>query len=286
MSMRVLANSFGRELYSHRNLLNAFVNPSMSLHQTLLKLPTDERRATLTWLTRHGPFWEDSALHASDIYMDTGEDIVTDTAVGEAAYCNSVNIDRRLVSFSPSDWQISPITVRLESGTKPFVVLFNYWEFNSLEAALQAAEPPVESWEQLEHVSRRTFQRLYFSSECFGFLLGQPFAPGAAEHILVRLRILDDLVGSVDASGRRTSEGHRIYQEHFTGGNAWFSDSSETEKNEFRKELTFLDPQGDPIFCAGHGKVNNPPFRIHFPWPVSPGARLLIAYIGLKITRR
>ena len=102
MSMRVLANSFGRELYSHRNLLNAFVNPSMSLHQTLLKLPTDERRATLTWLTRHGPFWEDSALHASDIYMDTGEDIVTDTAVGEAAYCNSVNIDRRLVSFSPS----------------------------------------------------------------------------------------------------------------------------------------------------------------------------------------
>lgn len=286
MSMRKLINGFGRELYSHRNLLNALVNSSASLHESLLKLPRDEKRAILAWLTRHGPFWEDLAHHESDIFMDHGDEIVTDTAVGEAAYCNSIDIDRRVVSFVPSDWQFSPIAVRIESGTVTRVSVINYWDVNKLEDAMRAAEPPVKSWEQLEHVCRRTFRRLSFSGECFGFLSGQPFAPGAAEHILVRLRILNKLVGSVDASGRRNAEGNRIYQEHFTGRNAWFSDSSDTEKNEFKKELTFRGPQGVPTLCAGHGKVNHPPFRIHFPWPVSPGIRLFIAYIGLKITRR
>lgn len=286
MSMRKVINGFGRELYSHRNLLNALVNSSASLHESLQKLPRDEKRATLAWLTRHGPFWEDIANHESDIFMDHGDEIVTDTAVGEAAYCKAIDIDRRLVSFVPSDWQFSPIAVRIESGTGTRVSVINYWDINKLEDAMQEAEPPVESWEQLELVCRRTFRRLSFSSECFGFLSGQPFVPGAAEHILVRLRILNKLVGSVDTSGRRNAEGNRIYQEHFTGRNAWFSDSSDTEKNEFKKELTFPDLQGVPTFCAGHGKVYNPPFRIHFPWPVAPGIRLFIAYIGLKITRR
>ena len=222
--------------------------------------------------------------------MNLGDEIVTCTAVGEAAYCNLIGISRGLVSFAPSDWQFSPLNVRTvietDTETDTVVPVLNFWEIHELEVALKEAEPPVASWEQMERVSRRNFQRIVFSSDCFGDLSGRPFARGPADRILIRLRILDELVGSVDASGKRTAEGHRIYQEYFTGLKAWFSDSSETEKNEFEEDLTFIGPEGTPIFCTWHGKVNNPPYRIHFRWPVSPGDPLFVAYIGFKITRR
>ena len=286
MSLRSVASGFGHQLHSHRNILNGRVNPTMSLHEALQALSKDEKRSILQWLTRKGPFWEDMAQHSPDLWMACEDEIVTETAVGEAAYCMAVGISRGLVSFSPSKWQSSLLRVKIFSDTVADVTIPNYWRIPELEAALQEAKPPIATWGQLESESRASFRRLAFSADCYSYLDGQPFAPGAAYRILVRLRTLDELVGSVDASGQRTVEGHRIYNEHFTGQKAWFSDSSETEKNEFEEKLTFLGPQGTPIFCTWHGKVNNPPFRIHFSWPVRPGDSLFVAYIGLKITRR
>lgn len=286
VSMRNLARSFGREVYSHRNIRYGLVNPNASLPQALKRLPKDQIRSISQWLTKHGPFWEDFALHDSDLYMDFREEVVTDTAVGEAAYCMAKGISRGLISFNPSNWCFSPICVRVVSDSETEVFVPNYWGIPELRCALQEAEPPITSWEQMERVSRRAFQRLSFSCESFSFLSGQPFALGAADRILVRLRTLDVLVGSVDARGQRTAEGHRIYNEHFTGQKAWFSDSSETEKNEFEKKLTFLGPQGTPLFCTWHGKVNTPPYRIHFAWPERPGDPLYVVYIGWKITLR
>lgn len=286
MQMRGLATSYGREVYAHRNISNRFVNPQKSLYQSLQELPREEKLATFRWLAQYGPFWEDVALHESDIYMDYGDEIVTDTAVGEAAFCNLVGIRRGLVSFAPSDWKSSPLVVRIESESVNVVSVPNFWDIPQLRAALQELEPPVASWDQMERVARRTFRRLFFSRECFIPLSGQPFAPGVAERILMRLRVLDELVDSVDEGGHRTEKGHQIYQDHFTGERAWFTDSSESEKQQFEEKLTFVDSQGNRLFCTWHGKVNNPKMRIHFAWPVPPGEPAFIAYIGLKITRR
>ena len=286
MQMRGLAKSYGREVYAHRNISNRLVNPQKSLHQSLQDLPREEKLATLRWLTHYGPFWEDVAIHESDIYMDFGDEIVTDTAVGEAAFCNSIGIERGLVSFAPSDWKFSPLSVRIDIDTETVVSVLNFWDIPELGAALQEAEPPVASWEQMERAARRTYQKLFFSSECFRSLAGQPFAPGVAERIFMRLGVLDELVGSVDEGGKRTAKGHQIYQDHFTGDRAWFSDSSESEKHHFEEKLTFAGPHGTPLFCTWHGKVNNPKMRIHFAWPVPPSEPVFVAYIGLKITRR
>ncbi len=286
MSMRRIAIRSGFQLHSHRNILNRRVTPTTSLNQALQRLPRDQKRSILQWLTKRGPFWEDLARHNFDLYMDYRGEIVTETAVGEAAYCLAIGLNRALVSFAPSDWQLSPLYVRVVSDAATEVPVPNYWEIPELETALHKARPPLASWEQMERQSRREFQRLTFSAECFSNLSGQPFAPGVADRILARLKILNDLGGSVDAGGRRTPEGHRIYQAHFTGANAWFSDSSETEKRQFETDLTFIGPDGNPLFCAWHGKLNNPPYRIHFAWPVSHRVPLYIAYIGLKLTRR
>ena len=288
MSLRQLAGSFGRELHSHHNIVNSKITPTSSLHDALQSFPQNEKRSILQWLTRLGPFWEDAAEHGPDQWMDCEDEIVTDTAVGEAAYCQFVGISRGLVSFIPSRWELSPVNVRVMSDIVHEVSVRNYWQAPELEAALREAEPPISSWAHLEAASRTTFRRLTFSADSFRYLDGQPFVPGAAARILIRLGVLDQLMGSVDASGQRTAHGNQLYQNHFTGDRAWFSDSSDSEKREFERELTFPNPQptGRSLFCTWHGKINHPPFRIHFAWPESPGAPLYVVYVGLKITRR
>ena len=288
MTLRQVASNWGRELHSHRNIVNSRVNPALSLYDALQMFPLNEKRSILQWLNRRGPFWEDIAEHSPDHWIECQDEIVTDTAVGEAAYCNSIGISRGLVSLTPSRWDCSPIAARIISDTGTDVTFPNYWLQPDLETALQKTEPPISSWGQLESVSRTTYKNLTFSGDCFGHLAGQPFAPGAASRILSRLRILGKLMNAVDAAGQRTAEGHEIYRDHFSGDRAWFSDSSDSEKNEFARELTFRNPgpAGGYLFCTWHGKVNNPPFRIHFAWPERPGAPMYVVYVGLKITRR
>jgi len=68
---------------------------------------------------------------------------------------------------------------------------------------------------------------------------------------------------------------------------AWFSDSSDAEKNEFRTELTFKHPEidGETLFCTMHDKVKTPQIRIHFSWPVRADAPLYVVYVGQNITK-
>lgn len=287
MLLRQVASSYGRELHSHRNIPNSQISATASLYDALQTFPQNEKRSLLQWLTRLGPFWEDTAEHGPDQWMDCGDEVVTETAVGEAAYCQSIGVSRGLVSFAPSRWEYAPVSVRIVSQIATDVNVPNYWRTPQLETALREAAPPVTSWAQLESVTRSTFHRLTFSGDCFSYLNGQPFAPGPAARILVRLGVLDQLMGSVDGSGQRTARGHWLYQSHFTGDKAWFSDSSDSEKREFARQLTFPNPHpaGGSLFCTWHGKVNHPPFRIHFAWPEEPGAPLYVVYVGLKITR-
>ena len=290
LAMRRIASNFGRELYAHRNLVNCRATPELSVFEALQALPRrDEKRAFLQWLTRQGPFWEDDIHHGPDDYLDCRGEIVTETALGEAAYCALFGTDRRLVSFAPSSWEYSPVAVRMVTDVAVGIEVPNYWQPPSLESALQQAEPPIGSWDELERASKTRFQRLAFSPDCYRHLDGQPFAPGVAERIISRLEILNRLVGAVDDVGKRTPEGDRLLQNHFMGDGAWFSDSSDTEKRVFKQELTFRHPEqpGMELFCPWHGKINNPPYRIHFDWPPKrPGEPLCVVYIGLKITRR
>ena len=67
-----------------------------------------------------------------------------------------------------------------------------------------------------------------------------------------------------------------------------FSDSSDSEKRDFRQGLTFAHPE-DParsMFCPWHGKVRHPTLRVHFSWPVRVGKPVHIVYAGPKITKR
>ena len=286
INMRKLAHKFEREIHCHRNIINRLIDNSTTVFEAIQTFTREEKRMFLSWLTRQGPFWDDVPHHNPNDWLQCGDDIVTETAIGEAAYCSTIGIDRRLVSLSHSKWEYSPITVTMSINNPTDIHIGNYWDLPSLDAALRKATPPISSWAQLESEAKSKFHRLHFSGNCF-HLDGYPFGSSTADRILSRLDVLNQLMGAIDNSGQRTSEGHRIYQDHFTGDKAGFSDSSDTEKREFEIELTFPHPEipGQYLFCPWHGKVNNPPFRIHFAWP-ERGGPLYVVYIGMKITKQ
>ena len=292
MGIRKTAQRYGRELYCHRKISNAQVTRSVSLPQAIQGLTRDEQQSVMLWLNRHGPFWDEAERrHSPDEYLECNGAVVTDTAVGEAAYRCLDRIETSLVSLIPSSWNFSPVAVRWWKSDEEVetVEVPNYWDADTLEGDLRTAPAQITSWKMLANVSKARCPQLTFSSDCFDPLQGYPLVSKAAQDILSRLETLNQLKTCFDTEGKRTDEGHRLYREHFTGERAWFSDSSVPEKDNFRTEMTFSHPAlpGRYLFCPWHGKVNyTPPLRIHFSWPVTASDPLHVVYIGPKITRR
>ena len=289
MAIRKMARQFGRELQCHRNVANAQVTRDLTMPQIANALGRDRCRVLMQWLTQRGPFWEDFQQHTGDDYLECNGEIVTETAVGEAAYCRFSGIDRSLVSMDPSRWLASPLTVDWrENGQVRSVGILNYWDADAVKIALENCPATLESWNDLESVARSRCQELTFSKDSFEPLNGVPFAKGAAEQLLSRLTVLHDFKNCFDERGERTPRCQEIFQKHFTGDEAWFSDASPTEKAEFRTALTFHHPTNSraSLFCTWHGKVRTQYLRIHFSWPVRASEPLYVVYIGPKITKR
>lgn len=290
MSMRQVARRFGRELYCHRNVTSSKVTQAHSMLQAIQVFNRDEQQAVLHWLTRQGPFWDDAREHNPDDYFECRGEVVTDTAVGEAAYCCLNGAQRRLLSLIPSSWVFSPVSVSWVLNTKVSrsVDVANHWNIEDLENTLRLAPPLIESWELLETRARERYASLVFSPDCFEPLRGHPFVRRAALHIMERLDVLDRLKTSFHVDGYRTDEGHWLYQQYFTGEKAWFSDSSDSEKREFNTKLTFRHPTsaGESLFCSWHAKVKTPQLRVHFSWPITAAKPLYVVFVGPKISKR
>jgi hypothetical protein len=290
MRIRAIARRHQRTLYCHRGLVNAQVTVREQMPVAVRSLPRDEQRALMAWLSQQGPFWDDDRQHDGDDWYEHKGHVVTDTAVGEAAHCVLHGIDRALVSLSPSAFLYDPVPVTsvLDESRRSHVDVRNYWEPSTVEGFLSTASLGVSSWHSLQEVAVARFERLRFASDAFEPLRNQPFKLGVAEGILTRLAVLALLERSSNADGSRTDEGHALYEKHFTGDKAWFSDSSNSEKEGFKEDLTFPHPEicGQSLFCPWHGKIKTPQYRIHFSWPVSAARPVYVVYIGPKLTKR
>ena len=296
MAMRAEARRFGREVHCHRMLLAAEAMPGVPMQRALQRLSVNERRSAMRWLTHGGPFWDEDGLrrHGADDYLECRDEVVTDRAVGEAAYRTLHGMECALVSFTPSDWNFSPVEVtwrRDDEGLDDRTVTLENWrDAVALEDRLRDTPLPVRSWDDLRRVSTDRFGNLTFAGACFDPLAGAPFVKSAADRILVLLDVLDRFARAFDADGARTPEGHRLYRDHFTGidDQGAFSDSSDKEKRDFRQALTFPHPDdpGKSLFCTWHGKVRHPALRLHFSWPVRRGEPVYVVYAGPKLTKR
>ena len=292
MRMRGVARRFGGNLYCHRSLVTKEPILGIRMHQAVQVLSVNQRRALLSWLTRDGPFWDDLRRHGGEDWLECRGDVVTDTGVGEAAYRALHGIDCAVISAVPSDWDYSPIVVTWSREAEGLedrnATLDNWRDAATLEGRLRDARPPIRSWGDLGDVAETRFGGLTFSEHCFASLGAVPFATSAAGRMVTLLDILNRLARAFDEGGVRTPEGRQIYRDYFTGENALFSDSSDTEKRTFRTELTFPHPDnpGESMFCTWHGKVRHLTLRLHFSWPIRANEPVYVVYVGPKLTKR
>jgi len=280
----------GRSLFCNRNLAHSQVTPTIGMHHAIQSMPAPKRSAWMQWLTKYGPHWDELREHSPDDWFAVNGEPVTDSALAESAFVVAHGQVRELVSFDPSAWMFSPINVTWirNDGHSSEIAVANHWSVESVSESLARSPLPILSWELLAERVRSSCQRLVFTEDAFDPLDGHPFVPRAAERIQILLQTLDNLAGSVDENGQRTLEGDRLYETYFKGERPWFTDSSDTEKNTFKGDLTFRCPDtpSEFMFCTWHGKVNSPKLRVHFSWPIRVDRPICVAYVGPKITKR
>lgn len=293
IAMRQVAKHWERDVYCSRRMVLTEPMPGVPMSKAVAKyLSEAERRAVMAWMTRGGPFWEDEHRHHGDEWLECCGDIVTDSAVGEAACRHRNGVPTGLISVTPSKWTVSPVSVVCRKDDEHTVHwsadVQNWWEVAALKMALERAAPPLISWHELRETAVRRFRRLRFSDDCFTPLEGVPFAKGAADRLALCFAILNRLAGCFGKDRARTPEGQRTYEQYFMGDKALFSGSSEKEKQKYRQQLTFPHPDrpGEKLFCPWHGKMRRHLIRLHFSWPIRADEPVYVVYVGRKITTR
>ncbi len=280
------AKQFRHQIYSHHKLPARCPMPGSPMGQVVGSFPNKSiERAFMRWMTNN---FHPHQHRPGDWYECNGE-IVTEIAAGYAASMRHQDVDCSLVSLEPTDWNYSPVKVVLrENDQEPVECkIENCWSVQTLEEVLKQKPIPISSWTDLQEESRASFAGLCFAEDCFEPLDGVPYSKCAADSFRRLLKILNRLALAFDTDGRRNSDGHRIYREFFTGDRAWFSDSSDSEKNRFRNELTFRIPgDSDSKLCGWHGKVRHQTLRLHFSWPIQAGEPVFVVYAGPKLTKK
>ncbi len=290
MEISRVAERFNHDFYFNRMIVNAEPIPDITMRQAIAKFNKNEQRAAMFRLTRGGPFWDDLRRHGKDDWMESENgEIVTDSALGEAAFRTLHSVVTSLVSVRPSDWDYSPVQVVWRRGPEDQDIGIENWrDAIDLENRLRSAPSSVLSWSDLRNVSKKLYERLVFAGNCFEPLEGLPFSKSSVDRIIFLLGILDRFADAFDNKGNRTPEGNKMYKDYFTGGNALFSDSSDTEKRNFKGELTFPHPANpkESLFCPWHGKERRNIIRLHFSWPIRAGKPVYVVYVGPKITKK
>ncbi len=244
-------------------------------------------RTVMSWLDKHGPFWEDDRKHGGDEYFEYMNKVVTDCSLGEAAARMAEEQTTATISFRESAFCVSPLRVvwhRSDDAQNVFD-LPNFWLQTDLEHHLIAHAASPQSWPDLITRAQQQYTSLIFLDSILEPLNGEPFNATIAERVMVLLGILNRLKDCFDQGTTRHIEGQQLLHDFFHGDRALFSDESDTNKRTFAKQMTFQTPVGDKIFCPHHGKISFRYYRVHHSWPVRPNQPLYIAYIGPKITK-
>lgn len=244
----------------------------------------------ISWIAKNGPFVEDELLrNPSEYLVLTDDTLVSEEAIGEAATRHFQGLPSGLVSFAPSTFQHTPIEVSWHRDDENTTTceLSNYWSAQELDHYLEGQRQAPATWgEFIEQLPAR-FPNLYFLPHLEDHLAGETFSPYVVERTFILLGVLNELKICFDANGRRTARGEELMDNYFRRERARFSDSSEQEKNDprFRAAMLFRDPNGIEMACFWHGKIQTPPYRIHFSYPIERDAPLYVCYIGQKLTK-
>lgn len=280
----------GQKMFCSRELHTRPVTKNMDFREAVKSQPNNVPvQLVLAWLTKFGPFWEDTREFNEDDYFELGGVDVTDLGVGEAARNQIAGRQASCFSFAGGGFDYTPISVQHGLIEQPLGTnhIPNIWDLNTLCQIAQATVPAPENWVQMLSQAQGRFDNLLFSPDAIDSLKKEPFSSYVVERVFALLAVLQEFVSCLNEDGSHSDRNHELIAQHFSGVKAWFTDESETNKRDFNDKMSFPDPdnEGEHIFCSWHGKIKSPQYRIHFEWPLPGRSKFRIFYIGPKITK-
>lgn len=249
--------------------------------------------ALLAWVGRNGPFiHEDRLDEADDLFHCLGVD-VTDGGLGEAARRVKAVELAASVSFpgGAADFAQSPLSVvhGFEDDPVGHYPVENFWDMDAIVARALDEQAPATNWQAMVEAARQRFPKLLLPDALYkdARLAREPFDAIVRDRFYALLGYLDAYMHGRDERGNEGPEAQAILQTHFQGERALFSPESASNKRDFKREMTFPDPDGGAdIFAHFHGKISHRFFRLHFDWPLPASAtRIKVLYIGPKLTK-
>lgn len=275
-----------------RNLINSVVCDDKPLIRHVAdSFERDVRLQIMTWLTNHGPFWDDTRTEVDfDSFNYQGVNI-TEQGLGEAGRLHSMGVNAWSYSFGGGEIDFANTPISISHSLDDIVVgnysVDNIWDVETVGTKLRAFVAPPASWEEMLKVAVSSFKYLTFLSDPHLDLIATPFSRGASDRIFLLLGVLDKIAENTNGDGSRNKSAKDLYDTFFVGEAPPFTDESESNKIDFRKDLTFANSDGDSVFAPWHGKVNSPKIRIHFEWPRPSKQKVIkILFVGPKITKK
>lgn len=275
-----------------RNIVNNTVLEEKPLIQYINEnVARESRFQVLSWVTNHGPFWDDErAVIDFDSFNYESSD-VTDQGLGELGRLHYLGVNALAYSFRGSEIEFNKSPLRVSHSLEELVVgsydVENIWNIEDVTELLRKTEPPISSWKELLEIARKQLLNLEFNASPHDDLMPVPFSSGAARRIYSLLKTLDKIADGTNEDGSLNDTAQKIIELHFHGDRAAFSDESESNKKHFKRDLIFKDADGSDIFAPWHGKVNTPKLRVHYEWPRPlRQKKIKILYVGDKLTKK
>lgn len=268
------------------------INDIKFMKAVLEHLDPQMRALTLNWVGKSGVFWDATREDNKDDYFEFDNLDVTEYGVGECSRRILAGKEASLVSLISENARFCDATLVVTHGLPELpiehVSIDNITSPSVLKESALSVVPRPSTWPDAIAAFRNDFKSLLISDAVEEQLSSQPFGVCPYTRMEDLLKVLQDFICSRDPDGKYTDKTRGIINEFFSGEKAWFSDESVTNKRDFRKELTFVDPldESKNIFCSFHGKIKSPQLRIHFCLPNATDKILKICYIGPKITKK
>jgi len=290
--LRINNPTVRNQLYCSRLLHSRQITPTINFRQAVLATRDQKfNQLVLAWITKSGPFWDDDRQYNLDDYFEYQSHDVTNQGLGEASRRELASINAGVFSFQGSPLQFTTDSLVVQQGLSEepinFIDIANCWTTDQLIRSIQNSKI-YYCWQDVRAEIKLRFEGLVISDNVMDSLLSTPFSQQVMKRVFELLHVLDQIAIQSDANGQLSESGMNFLREHFTGEKAWFTGESETNKRNFRREMTFSDPvdTSEKIFCHWHGKIKTPQIRIHFQWPRPIGqSKIKVVYIGPKITK-
>ena len=277
-NVRTAVTGANHIFYVHRNILLRDACGVSFRKAVLMHCNVNQIKQVMSWVDKSANFLPDEETFLpSDRFECDGVD-VSSSAIAECAYRCLIEGDVLLTSLNPSEYNKSPIKVIVNcSGDAECVELENLYKLPNLDKRISEIKAPIATWEVLiEQIN--ALPSVDVSSNVIDQLAAEPFARNIAEECYRRARALSEMAQC------KTIEAFNVLYVKYCTGDSWFSDSSDTEKKDFKSKLTFT-VNGSKKLCPFHGKVKIRQFRIHTDKVASFGNDITIVYIGPKLTK-